>query len=256
MELPLNHFKRALKAGKLQVGIWNSLPDNISAEILAGSGFDWMLIDTEHTLNDLRMVCSQLQAVGGGATHPVVRPPWNDTVMLKRFLDIGVQSFLIPMVQDEEEARKAVAATRYAPRGVRGFASAPRAAGYGRVADYFARCEQEICVLVQIETPKALDNIEKIAAVEGIDGIFIGPGDLSAAMGYIGNPGHPEARAAIDGAIERIKACGVPAGILTGNEAMARHYIDMGCLFTAVGSDVGVLTKGLEQLAQRFKPAG
>jgi 4-hydroxy-2-oxoheptanedioate aldolase len=160
------------------------------------------------------------------------------------------------MVQTEAEARKAVAATRYPPRGVRGFASAARASGYGRVADYFARCEEEICVLVQIESPLALENIEKIAAVDGIDGIFIGPGDLSAALGYLGNPTHPEARAVIDDAIDRIKACGVPAGILTGNEAMAQHYIDKGCLFTAVGSDIGALTKGLEQLVRRFKPEG
>ena len=256
MELPINHFKHALESGQSQIGIWNSLPDNISVEILAGSGFDWVLIDTEHTLNDLRMVCSQLQAVAGGPTHPVVRPPWNDTVVMKRFLDIGVQTFLIPMVQTEEEAYKAVAATRYPPRGVRGFASAARASRYGRVPDYFARCEAEICVLVQVETALAVKNIEKIAAVEGIDGIFIGPGDLSAALGYLGNPTHPQARAVIDDAIDRIKACGVPAGILTGNEAMAQHYIDKGCLFTAVGSDVGVLANGLEQLARRFKSRG
>jgi len=254
MDLPINHFKRAIKSGRSQIGIWSSLPDNISAEILAGSGFDWMLIDTEHTLNDLRMVCSQLQAVAGSPTHPVVRPPWNDTVMMKRFLDIGAQTFLIPMVQTEEEARKAVAATRYPPQGVRGFASAGRAAGYGRVRDYFARCAGEICVLVQIETSLAVRNIEKIAGVDGIDGIFIGPGDLSASLGHLGNPTHPEALAVIDDAIDRIKACGVPAGILTGNEKMAHHYIDKGCLFTAVGSDLGILANGLEQLAKRFKP--
>jgi 4-hydroxy-2-oxoheptanedioate aldolase len=256
MDMPTNHFKRAIKSGRPQIGIWSSLPDNISAEILAGSGFDWMLIDTEHTLNDLRMVCSQLQAVTGSATHPVVRPPWNDTVMMKRFLDIGVQTFLIPMVQTEEEARKAVAATRYPPQGVRGFASAGRAAGYGRVTDYFARCQEEMCVLVQIETTLALQNIESIARVDGIDGIFIGPGDLSASLGHLGNPTHPQARAVIDDAIDRIKACGVPVGILTSNEAMAHHYIDKGCLFTAVGSDIGILANGLEQLARRFKPAG
>lgn len=254
MELPVNHFKRAIKSGRSQIGIWSSLPDNISAEILAGSGFDWMLIDTEHTLNDLRMVCSQLQAVAASPTHPVVRPPWNDTVVLKRLLDIGAQTFLIPMVQTAEEAARAVAATRYPPRGVRGFASAGRAAGYGRVSDYFARCDGEICVLVQIETALALRNIEEIAGVEGIDGIFIGPGDLSASLGHLGNPTHPQVRAVIDDAIERIKACGVPAGILTGNEEMAHHYIDKGCLFTAVGSDLGILASGLEQLAKRFKP--
>jgi len=173
---------------------------------------------------------------------------------MKRFLDIGAQTFLIPMVQTEEEARKAVAATRYPPQGVRGFASAGRAAGYGRVRDYFARCAGEICVLVQIETSLAVRNIEKIAGVDGIDGIFIGPGDLSASLGHLGNPTHPEALTVIDDAIDRIKACGMPAGILTGNEKMAHHYIDKGCLFTAVGSDLGILANGLEQLAKRFKP--
>ncbi len=170
------------------------------------------------------MICSQLQAVAANTTHPVVRPPCNDAVVIKRMLDLGVQTFLIPMVQTAEEAERAVAATRYPPQGVRGFASAARASGDGRVRDYFARCNEEICVLVQVETPQAVDNVEKIAAVEGIDGIFVGPGDLSAALGHIGNPAHPDAQAAIDQAIGRIRACGKPAGVLTSTEAMARRF--------------------------------
>ncbi len=253
MDLPINHFKRALRAGQLQIGIWSSLSDTISVEILAGAGFDWLLIDTEHAPNELPMVCRQLQAVTGGTAHPVVRPPWNDTVMIKRFLDTGVQTLLIPMVQTEEEARDAVAATRYPPDGVRGFSAAARASRYGRVKDYFARCQEEICVLVQIETRLGLQNLEKIAAVEGVDGIFIGPGDLSANLGHLGNPSHPDVLAIFDDTIERIKACGVPPGILTGDEQLAHHYIAKGCLFTAVGADIGLLAKSSEQLAGRFK---
>jgi 4-hydroxy-2-oxoheptanedioate aldolase len=189
----------------------------------------------------------------GGTAHPVVRPPWNDTVMLKRLLDAGVQSFLIPYVQDEAEARAAVAATRYPPKGVRGFASASRASKFGRVKDYYARCEQEICVLVQVETRHALGNLEAIAGVEGVDGVFIGPGDLSADMGHLGNPGHTEVQAAIEDAIGRIKACGKAPGILTGDEKFARRYVELGCLFTAVGADVAILARNSEQLAARFK---
>lgn len=253
MDLPLNTFKRAITAGRQQIGLWSSLSSHLSVEVLAGSGFDWLLLDTEHAPNDLPMVLSQLQAAEGGTAHPIVRPPWNDTVVVKRYLDAGVQSFLIPYVQDETEARAAVAATRYPPRGVRGFASASRASRYGRIKDYYERCEEEICVLVQVETRQALGNLEAIAAVDGVDGVFIGPGDLSADMGHLGQPGHPEVVAAIDDAISRVGACGKAPGILTGDEALARRFIERGCLFTAVGSDVGLLARGSEQLAARFK---
>jgi 4-hydroxy-2-oxoheptanedioate aldolase len=248
-----NPFKRAILAGRSQIGLWSSLSSHVTVEILAGSGFDWLLLDQEHSPNELPMVHSQLQATVGGTAHPVVRPPWNDTVMIKRLLDTGVQSFLIPYVQDEAEARAAVAATRYPPKGVRGFASASRASKFGRVKDYYARYEQEICVLVQVETRHALGNLEAIAGVEGVDGVFIGPGDLSADMGHLGNPGHPEVQAAIEDAIGRIKACGKAPGILTGDEKFARRYVELGCLFTAVGADVAILARGSEQLAARFK---
>ena len=248
-----NPFKRAILAGQSQIGLWSSLSSHVTVEILAGAGFDWLLLDQEHSPNELPMVHSQLQAMVGGTAHPVVRPPWNDTVMLKRLLDAGVQSFLIPYVQDEAEARAAVAATRYPPKGVRGFASASRASKFGRVKDYYARCEQEICVLVQVETRHALGNLEAIAGVEGVDGVFIGPGDLSADMGHLGNPGHTEVQAAIEDAIGRIKACGKAPGILTGDEKFARRYVELGCLFTAVGADVAILARNSEQLAARFK---
>jgi 4-hydroxy-2-oxoheptanedioate aldolase len=254
MELPVNHFKRAILAGRSQVGLWSSLSSHLTVEILAGSGFDWLLLDQEHSPNELPMVHTQLlAAAAGGPAHPVVRPPWNDTVMIKRLLDVGVQSFLIPYVQDEAEARAAVAATRYPPEGVRGFASASRSSRFGRVKDYHARAAAEICVLVQVESRTALNNLEAIANVEGVDGVFIGPGDLSAGLGHLGNPGHPDVQAAIEDAIARIRACGKAPGILTGDEKLARRYIDLGCLFTAVGADLAILARGSEQLAARFK---
>ena len=255
MDLPLNPFKRAIKAGQLQIGLWSSLSSNLSVEVLAGAGFDWLLLDTEHSPNELPMVLSQLQAMTGGTAHPIVRPAWNDAVLIKRFLDAGVQTFLVPYVQNEDEARKAVAATRYPPRGVRGFAGTTRASRFGRVKDYHTRCEEEICVLVQVETGVALGHLEAIAKVEGVDGVFIGPGDLSADLGYLGKLTHPDMTAVIDDTIERIKAAGSIPGILINDEALAKRYIEAGCLFTAVGGDVGILARGAEQLAQRFKTA-
>jgi 4-hydroxy-2-oxoheptanedioate aldolase len=255
MTMPVNRFKRAIEAGQLQLGLWSGLSNNITVEVLANSGFDWLLLDTEHSPNELPMVHSQLQAISQGKAHPIVRPSWNDTVTIKRFLDVGVQTLLIPFIQDAEEARKAVAATRYPPLGVRGYSAAARASDYGRVKDYPTRCEEQLCVLLQVETPQALANIESIAAVEGVDGIFIGPGDLAAAMGYIGQPTHPEVVAAIEQAVGRIRACGKPAGILVGDEALTRRYIEIGCTFVAVGSDIGILARGAEALAAKFKPA-
>src|SRR5918993_5358579 len=208
MDIVLNPFKRAIKAGKLQVGLWSSLSSHVSVEVIAGSGFDWLLLDTEHSPNELPMVHGQLQAMVGGSAHPVIRPPWNDTVVIKRFLDVGVQSFLVPYVQDEAEARAAVAATRYPPKGVRGVATASRASRFGRVKDYFARAEEGLCVIVQLESRKALGNLEAIAAVDGVDGLFIGPSDLSADLGHLGDPGHAEVQHSIEDAIRRIQACG------------------------------------------------
>jgi 4-hydroxy-2-oxoheptanedioate aldolase len=253
MNLPVNKFKRAILAGQTQIGLWCSLSSHLTVEVVANAGFDWLLIDTEHAPNELPMVHSQLAAAIGGTAHPIVRVPWNDMVTIKRYLDVGAQTLLIPYVQTEEEARQAVSYTRYPPKGVRGYASTARASDYGRIKDYPTRCEQELCVLVQVETPSAIDQIEKIAAVEGIDGIFIGPGDLAAAMGHVGNLKHPDVQAAVEHAIGRIKACGKAPGILIGDEALARRYIELGCVFTAVGSDVGILARGVENLAARFR---
>jgi 4-hydroxy-2-oxoheptanedioate aldolase len=253
MDLPVNHFKRAIQSGQKQIGLWSHLCSNISTEILARCGFDWLLLDMEHSPNEVPDILAQLQAMQGAPTNAIVRPPWNDMVTFKRLLDIGVQTLLVPYVQTEEEAKNAVAYTRYPPLGVRGFAGAPRASHYGRVKDYAKRSSDEICVLVQVETQQGIDNLEAIARTDGIDGVFIGPGDLSAALGHLANPKHPDVVAVIDKAIATIKACGKAPGILTGDESMAQHFIEQGCLFVAVGADQNVLRDSATALSSRFK---
>jgi 4-hydroxy-2-oxoheptanedioate aldolase len=253
LELPVNPFKRALKANRLQIGLWCSLSSHYATELVAGSGFDWILLDTEHSPNDLESVLQQLQAAAPYPTHPVVRVPWNDMVTIKRYLDIGAQSLLIPYVQNAEEAKAAVAYTRYPPAGMRGVAGATRATRYGRAKDYAKRAHEEICVLVQVETQTALDQIEKIAAVDGVDGVFIGPADLHASLGYAGETNNPKVMPVIDDAIRRIRKAGKAPGILTGVEADAKRWIECGGLFVAVGADTGVLARGTEALAAKFK---
>jgi 4-hydroxy-2-oxoheptanedioate aldolase len=253
MEFPVNRFKQGLREGRQLVGLWSSLSSAAATEILCDSGFDWILIDTEHAPNETPMVADQLRAASMGSASPVVRPAWNDLVILKRLLDVGVQTLLVPFVQSAEEAARAVAATRYPPRGVRGVASVHRANRYGRVPDYFARADDEICVLVQLETRAAVEALEDIAAVEGVDGIFIGPSDLAASLGHLGNNAHPEVRGTIEQACRRAKAVGMPIGILAPLESDARSYLEMGFAFVAVGSDVVVLRKGCDALVKAFK---
>jgi 4-hydroxy-2-oxoheptanedioate aldolase len=253
MDFPINRFKHAILNGQKQIGLWSHLCSPISIEILAHCGYDWLLLDMEHSPNEVPDVLAQLQAMQGGTATPIVRPPWNDMVTFKRLLDIGVQTLLVPYIQTAEEARNAVSYTRYPPQGVRGYAGAPRASNYGRVKGYAQRSAEEICVLLQVETIEGLKNIEEIANVEGVDGVFIGPGDLSAALGHLGNPKHPEVLKVIDEAIARIQAYGKAAGILTGDEALAKHYVAQGCLFVAVGADQNVLRDSAQALADRFK---
>ena len=253
MPVPANPFKRALRARRPQIGLWSSLASHLSVEVIAGAGFDWLLLDMEHAPNELPMVHSQLQAAGSGTAQPIVRPPWNDMVVIKRLLDVGVQSLLIPYVQTPQEARDAVAYTRYPPLGVRGFATGPRANNYGRITDYVQTYADELCVLVQVETRQGLDNLEAIAGVDGVDGVFIGPADLAAALGHPGELKHPQVQAAIEDAIRRRVAVGKPAGILTGDEQLARRYLELGCLFVGVGSDLALLARGADALAVRFK---
>ncbi len=249
-----NRFKRALAAGQVQIGLWNSLASAVAVEVIAGAGFDWVLLDMEHSPNDLPLLHGQLQAMmGHPSASPVVRPPWNDMVTLKRLLDLGVQTFLIPCVQNAQEAAAAVSYTRYPPHGVRGFASASRATNFGRTPNFWQHAQEEICVLVQVETASALAEIEAIAAVDGVDGIFIGPGDLSASMGFLGQPSHPQVISAIDAAMQRIHATGKPSGFLTGDEKLARHYLNQGCQFVAVGADLGLLARAADALSARFK---
>jgi len=255
MDLPVNPLKRALAEGRPQIGLWASLPSHATVEVLAGSGFDWLVLDTEHSPSDLAVVHGMLQAMAGGTATPVVRPAWNDAVLLKKFLDVGVQSFLVPMVQNAEEARRAVAATRYPPEGIRGVAVAIRANRFGRVKDYHRVANREICVQVQLETREALANLEAIAAVDGVDGLFIGPSDLAADLGHLGNSGHPEVKAVIEDAIARIRKAGKAPGILAPIEADARHWLARGATFVGVGSDVGVLARQTEALAATFQSA-
>ena len=253
MELPVNSFKRAIRAGRQQIGFWNSMASPTATEILAGSGFDWLLLDAEHAPNDVPGIMAQLQAMMENATHPIVRIPENDPIVIKRYLDIGVQSFLIPMMETVEEAEAAVAATRFPPQGIRGFAGASRASRFGRVKDYHRRAHEEICILVQIETRKGLDNLETIAAVPGIDGLFIGPGDLSADLGHLGDQGNPEVVRLIEETIARIVATGSRAGILTADETLARRYMAAGCVYTAVGIDTGLLARTTEAIAKKYR---
>jgi 4-hydroxy-2-oxoheptanedioate aldolase len=253
MNLPVNHFKRALSDGRQQIGLWCTLSSAYSAEIVAGSGFDWLLFDTEHSPSDVETVLAQLQATSAYPVSPVVRPASNDIVLIKRYLDIGVQSLLIPYVQTAEEARSAVAATRYPPSGIRGVSALTRATRFGRVENYAPHAAKELCLLVQIETYRALEALEAIAMVDGVDGVFIGPADLAASFGHVGDPGHPDVKAAVEDALRRLHACGKPAGILTGDPAFARRCIELGTLFTAVGVDMGVLARGTEALARQFQ---
>ncbi|MGZ8263568.1 MAG: HpcH/HpaI aldolase family protein [Burkholderiales bacterium] len=256
MELPANQFKQAIKVGKPQIGIWSSMCSYISAEVLADAGFDWVLLDTEHSPNELPMVQNQLDALafGKGTTEPIVRPAWNDIVLMKRYLDVGARTLLIPYVQNVEEARRAVSGLRYPPGGMRGVSGCTRANRYGRIKDYFARVHDEVCLLLQVETRTALSNLEAIAEVDGVDGIFIGPNDLAADLGYLGNWQHPEVWSVMEEAARRIRKTGKAPGILVG-EGDGKRCIDMGYLFVAVGSDLVMLARGADALAAKFRQA-
>jgi 4-hydroxy-2-oxoheptanedioate aldolase len=253
MDLPRNRFKHAIAAHHLQIGLWCCLCSNIAADIVRDSGFDWLLIDTEHSPNEIPDVLSQLQACDGGAATAIVRPAWNDIVIIKRCLDLGAQTLLVPYVQNPDEAKRAVEAVRYPSAGVRGVAVSTRASRYGRVNDYLKNANGEICLLVQVETRTAMDQLEAIATVGGVDGVFIGPSDLSASLGHIGNPAHPDVQKALETCVRRLKAVGKPAGILSGNEEEVRRYIGWGYTFVAVGSDVGLLSRGADALAKKYR---
>ena len=254
MDLPPNPFKRALAAGRTQIGLWFTLASNYAVETVASAGFDWILLDMEHAPNELESLLSQLQACAGyPSTHPVVRVPWNDAVTIKRVLDVGAQSILVPMVSSAEEARAAVAATRYPPAGVRGVAGTTRATRFGRIPGYATRAHEELCVLVQVETAQALAELDAILAVDGVDGVFIGPADLHASLGYPGELHHPAVWPKIEDAMRRIRAAGRAPGFLTPSEPDARRVLELGAQFVAVGSDIGLLARGADALIAKYR---
>lgn len=251
-ELPKNRFKAGIRSDRCQIGLWTALPGTVPVEILSSAGFDWLVLDTEHAPGDPLTVLPQMQTMVPFHASPVVRPAWNDKVLIKRFLDLGAQTLIVPYVQTKEEAEAAVAAMRYPPRGIRGVAGGVRASLYGQVPDYIHRAEEELCLIVQVETAEALERLPEIAAVDGVDGVFIGPADLSASMGHPGDMMHPEVVAAIEGAIETLVGMDVPAGILTSGD-FARRCIALGASFVAVGIDAGLLARSARALADEFK---
>lgn len=250
--LAVNAFRRGLAEGRQQIGIWNTIPGPVVAELLATAGFDWVLLDTEHSLTDIPDLMGMLQALAPYPGAAVVRVAGQDPVLMKRVLDLGAQTVMVPYVQTAAEAAAVVRAMRYAPRGFRGVSGMTRASRFGAVADYVARAEQELCLIVQVETAEAVGRIPEIAAVDGVDAMFIGPSDLAASMGYPGQPAHREVVAMIEAAVRAITAAGRPAGILTGDPAFARQCIGWGTSFTAVGIDMSILASGVRTLRAAF----
>lgn len=265
MQTPLNPFKQALADKRAQIGLWLGLASPYSTEICAGAGFDWLLIDGEHAPNDINSILAQLQVIAAyPGSHAIARVPMGHghvgEALIKQYLDIGVQTLLVPMVDTPEQAAALVRASRY-PQvdaqgkdigGIRGMGGA-RASRWGRYPQYAHEANAQVCLLVQAETQLALDNLDAIAAVDGVDGVFIGPADLSASMGHVGNPAHPEVQAAIADAITRINQAGKAAGILTPDEATARTYLALGATFVAVGLDTHLLVRATSALAAAFK---
>ena len=248
-----NTFRADLVAGKRLIGCWCSLASPIAAEVLGIAGFDWILLDAEHAPNDPINLIPQLMALKDSASAPVVRPSWNNKVEIKRLLDAGVYNLLIPFVQSAAEARQAVAATRYPPQGVRGVSVSQRGNRYGALPQYIHQANDHIAVMVQIESRAGVEATREIAAVEGIDGIFVGPQDLAAGYGHLHNPSHPDVQAAIKQVFESAHAAGKPSGILAPVEADARRYLDWGATFIAVGSDLGVLRGGTQALCDNYR---
>ncbi|OBY25436.1 aldolase/citrate lyase family protein [Leisingera sp. JC1] len=254
MPAPKNPFKQALSQGNRQIGCWMSFADGQIAEIMGTCGFDWLVIDGEHAPNDIRSIRDQLIALAASPSHPVVRVPVGETWMIKQVLDAGAQTVLVPIVESAEQARELVRACHYPPKGVRGVgATAARATMFGTVSEYIQTADQEVCLLVQVENRAGMAALDEILQVEGIDGVFIGPADLSTDMGHQGNSAHPEVRAAIADAITRIKAAGIAPGILGTTDEATHAYADMGAQFLAVGIDVMVLARNARDLAAKWK---
>lgn len=256
MKIPQNTFLDALRAGRPQIGLWVGLADANAAEALAGTGFDWLLLDAEHAPNDPRTVLDQLRAVTPYAVHPVVRPVQGDVALVKQYLDVGAQTLLIPMIDTAEQATRMVLAMRYAPEGIRGMGAAlARASRWNQIDDYLNQANDQMCLLVQAETTQALANLAAISVVPGVDGVFFGPADLSASMGYRGQPGHPLVQKAILDGIATVRAAGKAAGVLMADRKLAQLYLDAGALFVAVGVDTTLLVRAARELAASFKGA-
>lgn len=264
MKTPVNPFKQALAKQQAQIGLWVGLPDAYSTEICAGAGFDWLLLDGEHAPNDIPRLLAQAQAVAAyPGTHAIARVPMGHghvgEMLIKQYLDVGIQTLLVPMVDTAAQAQALVRAMRYPQAdgggGIRGMAGA-RASRWGRYPHYAMEANAQVCLLVQAETRTALDNLDAMVAIDGVDGVFIGPADLSASMGHVGNAAHPDVQVAIEDAIARIIKAGKAAGILTPDEALAQHYLSLGATFVAVGLDTHLLARHTSALAARFKKPG
>lgn len=254
MPAPLNTFKQAMAEKRAQIGLWLALANETTAEICGGAGFDWLLIDGEHAPNDIPLILAQLRALATSPAHPIVRVPIGETWMIKQVLDIGAQTILVPMIESRAQAEEMVRAMRYPPQGVRGVGAAlARASAYNRIPDYLATANDEVCLLLQIESRAGLEALDEIASVDGVDGVFVGPADLAADLGYLGKPGAPEVQEAVEDALKRIQSHGKAAGILTGDKALAQRYLELGATFVGVGNDVGLLAGGSAKLASEFK---
>jgi 4-hydroxy-2-oxoheptanedioate aldolase len=244
MDLPKNRFKAALKAGRRQIGVWCSTGDTVTAELLATCGYDWMLFDTEHSPVGPAQAAAFLRTVEPYPVAGLVRPAWNDLVLIKQYLDIGAQTLLLPYVQNADEAAAAVRALRYPQAGLRGVSGLTRASRYGAIPDYARRAAEELCLLVQVETVEAMAEVEKIAAVPGVDGIFVGPADLAASMGHVGEPTHPEVRKAVVETVRRIAAAGQPAGFLHPDQSFLEEVAEAGAAFIGIDIDLAILRRG------------
>lgn len=253
MDILKNVFRDGLRAGQNKIGLWVGFPDPNVAEALGSCGFDWLLLDAEHSPNDVRNVLAQLRALAASPVHPIVRPVQGEVALIKQYLDIGAQTLLVPMVDTSEHAALLARAMRYPPQGIRGVGAAlARASRWNQIDRYLDRADDEVCLLVQVETPKAIANLAAIAATPGVDGVFFGPADLSAAMGYRGQPGHPNVQLTIIQGISTVKAAGKAAGVLAADQSLARAYLAAGAQFVAVGSDTSLLVRAASELAAGF----
>ncbi|MCB1917934.1 MAG: HpcH/HpaI aldolase/citrate lyase family protein [Rhodocyclaceae bacterium] len=256
MKIQGNTFKQRLQTGDRQYGLWLGLAQTISTEICAGAGFDWLLVDAEHGPNDLRSILAQLQVIAAYPSHPVVRPPHGDHVLIKQLLETGVQTLMIPMVESAAQAEQLVRAMRYPPQGIRGVGSAlARASRWGRIGHYMHEANDQMCLIVQVETQAGLENLDAIQRVDGVDGIFFGAADLAASLGFLGAADHPDVVRLIEDGLRRVSAAGTWGGVLCGDKALVRRYEAAGARFVAVGVDSMILSGATSALCAEYRPA-